>query len=203
MTKRKMLLAIPILLLIIAAITLILYIVVGQSVPKDDPKPQAISTDQQAETWLSFPKLTGTNLSLKELRVPDDLSGDIKLIVVSYEVDQQADVDSWLPALEELNTEFNNLNGYYIPLLPKSAADSAVFIIGGMSLAAKNDIDRGRTIVVFTDVEAFNQIVAIPDNSAIQLMLINRESQIIWHASGPFSEENLQALRTALNSLAS
>lgn len=187
---------------VIAVIGIIAVILFGRGVPKDDPQPQPTATGDVETSSLSFPRLTGTNLSLNELEVPADLAAGLKLIVVSYEAAQQPDVDSWLPPLETLNNDFPALSGYYIPLLPKSAADSAAFIIGGMSMAASNNTDRARTIVVFTDVEAFNELVAVADTSSIQLFLIDGENRIVWQAAGAYEEAKMQSLRGVLENLA-
>jgi hypothetical protein len=163
--------------------------VIGQGTPTDDPVQREVQT---------FPDVTGTSLLLEQVKVPGELSGDYKLIVVSYEVEQQGDVNEWLPALEALKQEFPRLAGYYVPLLPKDAADSSTFIIGGMSLAAGNDTDRARTIVVFTNVDAFNGLVGVEDKATIQLFLLGGDNEILWHGSGAYSDSTLAALRAAL-----
>ena len=162
---------------------------IGQNTPTEDPI--------QGESR-TFPELIGTSLLLEQTSIPSTLSGDFKLIVVSYDDTQQPDVDGWLPALEALNQEFPRLAGYYVPMLPKSAADSSFFIIGGMAAVAKNDTDRARTIVVFTNVDAFNQLVDVPHTDAIQLFLLDGDQKIIWQGSGIYNEETRDDLRAEL-----
>lgn len=176
--------------------TLIVYII-GQRTPTEDP---IVKTSEGAASYESpiFPELVGTSLLLEQVGFPSELSGDFKLVVVSYDVSQQPDVDEWLPALEELNEVFPQLAGYYIPLLPKSAADSSVFIIGGMAATAKSDVDRARTVVVFTNVEAFNRLVNVPDLESIQLFLLDQNQHILWQGSGHYNEKILVELRTVL-----
>lgn len=178
-------------LILIGAIAVYL---IGQRTPTEDPVVKGAAPDES----LIFPELVGTSLLLEQISVPSELSGDFKLVVVSYDVSQQPDVDEWLPALEDLNEAFPQLAGYYIPLLPKSAADASVFIIGGMVAAAKSDVDRARTIVVFTNVEAFNRLVNVPDMEAVQLFLLDQNQHILWRGSGHYNEKMLDELRTAL-----
>ncbi len=173
---------------------------IGQRTPTEDPVVKQPTSDEGADSdeSLIFPELVGTSLLLEQISVPSELSGDFKLVVVSYDVSQQPDVDEWLPALEDLNEEFPQLAGYYIPLLPKSAADTSVFIIGGMAAVAKSDVDRARTIIVFTNVEAFNRLVNVPNIEAVQLFLLDQNQRILWQASGHYNEDTLDELRTAL-----
>jgi hypothetical protein len=162
---------------------------IGQNTPAEDP----VQRESRA-----FPELIGTSLLLEQVRVPSALSGDFKLIVVSYDDAQQPDVDEWLPALENLNDDFPQIAGYYVPMLPKSAADSSFFIIGGMAAVAQNDTDRARTIVVFTNVDAFNQLVDVPNTDTIQLFLLDDDQKIIWQGSGIYNENTLNDLRDKL-----
>lgn len=171
--------------------------IIGQRTPTEDPIVKTSEGTASDESPI-FPELVGTSLLLEQVGFPSELSGDFKLVVVSYDVSQQPDVDEWLPALEELNKAFPQLAGYYIPLLPKSAADSSVFIIGGMAAAAKSDVDRARTIVVFTNVEAFNRLVNVPDLESIQLFLLDQNQHILWQGSGHYNEKTLDELRAVL-----
>lgn len=191
MSRRKRILwfiaflAIPILLVGFAAV------IAANRTPTDDP----------VDRDTAFPGLEGTNLLMETVSVPDDLPGDLKLIVVAYDTDQQPIVDKWLLPLEELQGRFPQLAGYYVPLLPQSASDASLFIISGMTLAAQNDTDRARTAVVFTDVEAFNQLVEVPDTSAVQLFLLDTQQKIRWHGSGSYQYATLAALEAVLTDL--
>ena len=180
-------------LLLIALIIALAIVISGRIVPSDDPIAGADAN--------SFPKLTGTSLLLESVTVPDDLSGDLRLILVAYDSDQQVFVDKWLRPLEDLNADYPDLVGYYVPLLPQSAADAALPIIGGMTVAASSDRDRARTVVVFTDVAEFNDILGIPGVDALQLFLLGQNDDILWRGSGNYDPETLKSLELALEEL--
>jgi hypothetical protein len=191
-------------LMVVVLVGIIGALVISRNVATDDPQSQD-NGDESAETVKRFPVLTGNNLMLstsnllgEELTVPQDWGGELKLIVVAYDSDQQPDVDGWLEPLEGLNADFPELKGYYIPLLPKSAADAAVVIIGGMYLGAGNDENRERTVVVFTDVEEFNRLVAVESVEEIRLFLVGEDDVILWESAGPFQEETIGELRAVL-----
>ncbi len=176
-------------------------IVIGRRVPTDDPKPSTLSPAANESTTTDnppvFPLLRGTNLSFNEVTIPNDLDAGLKLIVVSYDRNQQPIVDGWLAPLEALNVNYPDLAGYYIPLLPKDAADSAAFIIGGFAALA-NENERERTIIVFTNVEGFNALVGVENLDNVQLFLLNADHAILWRTNGNFNAEKLAELEAAL-----
>ncbi|MCI0712894.1 MAG: hypothetical protein L0154_22245 [Chloroflexi bacterium] len=181
----------------VLALSAVVVYLFGQNIDTSDPS----SETQTNPDLLAFPVIEGTNLLLNELTVPTDLNGKYKLIVVAYDDSQQPVVDEWLAPLEETNDHFPELAGYYVPLLPKSAADSALFIIGGMGLVAGNDEDRARTIVVFTDVDRFNELLDIEDKNSVRLFLLDDEDNIIWQTSGAYSPDAIEELEAALTDL--
>lgn len=181
------------LVLIVSGLGLILLALLWISterVPQEAP--------QAAEQARSFPILEGTNLLLAETTLPDDLPGRFRLLVVAYNSDQQTVVNKWLIPLEALAERYPDLRGYYVPLLPLDTADAALPIIGGMTLAAANDGDRARTVVVFTDVPAFNELVQVAGVEEVQLFLLDSSGGILWRGAGVYNPETLASLEAAL-----
>jgi len=174
----------------IAVIIGLIVFISGRIIPADAPVAGVDDT---------FPKLTGTNLLLESVTVPDDLEGQLRLIVVAYNEDQQVFVEKWLRPLESLSEAYPELHGYYVPLLPQDASGAALPIIGGMTIAASSDTDRARTVVVFTDVDEFNQILDIPGVDALQLFLLDENGAILWRGSGNYDPLTLESLENALS----
>jgi len=176
-------------------IGLILYGVSRNLAPVSDPIDR--STAEQA----SFPSLEGVNLRFETVAVPSALAGEYRLVVVAYDTDQQTLVNKWLRPLELLNEQYPQLRGYYLPLLPQDTADAALAIIGGMTLAATSDRDRERTVVVFTDVAGFNDLLDIPDTATLHLFLLDAQGAIQWRGNGPYDPDTLASLETRLAEL--
>ncbi len=181
---------------VLVVVTVAAAFVISQRVPTDDPKVQNATTG----TLTTFPNLAGTNLLFDEVHVPADLGTGLKLIVTAYAIEQREVVYDWLNPFDQLSEEFPHLSGYFVPLLPKSMADRALFIIGSISLVV-NERDRTRTIIVFTDVEGFNELVDVNGKEMIQLFLVDGENRIVWRESGDFKPEKLEALRVILDAL--
>lgn len=157
--------------------------------------------NNEAASQNPFPQVQSTNLKFETRAIPNDLDGSVQLIVVAYDTDQQIYVDKWLKPLEDLNERYPDLNGYYMPLLPRDAADGALFIIGGMALVAESNENRERTLVTFTDVDAFNDQVGVLDKNDVQLFLLDASQQIVWHGSGEYAPATLASLEAALQTV--
>lgn len=188
----RRILLILLIMTILIGVVLAIFLIFGLNTPSDAPINEGDDI---------FPTLKGTNLLLEQKTVPDDLAEGLKLVVVSYDSDQQIYVDKWLKPLEKLNEQYPQLSGYYVPLLPQDTRDAAVAILGGMTLAASGDEDRARTIVVFTDVTAFNDIIGIEGVDEVQLFLLDENNQIRWQGAGAYQYETLQSLEQTLSAL--
>jgi hypothetical protein len=190
--KKRILLLLAGLVILLGGLVLVA-VVIGQATPADDPLDTGVEN--------AFPALHGTNLKFERIRIPEDLAEGLKLIVVAYDSDQQIYVDKWLRPLEKLNEDYPQLSGYYVPLLPQDTSDAAVAILGGMTIAARGDRDRVRTIVVFTNVDAFNEIVGVSSGNDVQLFLLDEKNRIRWRGSGAYQYETLQSLEQRLAEL--
>lgn len=187
-------------LLLIGLAVFIASLLFSDTVPTND-LIVANSNKALDEPQLTFPILNGVNLEFTEQTIPGDLKSSLNLIVVAYTVDQQEDVEAWLPYLEDLNADYPDLAGYYVPILPKDTADSALFIIGGMALYASGEEDRQRTIVVFSDVEAFNEVLVVEGTDNIRLFLVDKDGQVFWQNEGVYTAEKFNNLADTLAQL--
>ncbi len=160
-----------------------------------------VASDAPQARGADFPQMRGTNLLLESVTLPDDLAGEYRLIVLAYDTEQQAQVNDWLAPLEALNADYPQLEGYYVPLLPQDTVDAALFIIGGMTAVARNDADRARTIVTFTDVGAFNELIAVQGRDTVRLFLLDSAGRMQWQGSGAYSPETLADLDARLAEL--
>jgi hypothetical protein len=175
----------------IVAIATILIEVLGEEVEAKTPQDQGEA----------FPVVAGENLNGDEINVPIDLPTPYKLIVIAYEGAQQLDVNDWLGPLEELSRLYPDLGGYYLLLFPKDIADTSEQIVFGMRLVVREDKDRTRTILAFTDVDQFNQFANIPDKTMIRLFLLDKANRVIWNESGVYTDEKLGILQEELEAL--
>src|SRR5579875_1356715 len=64
-----------------------------------------------------FPAVSATNLNNGKLHLPQDFSGQLNLVILSFAREQQHDVDSWIPAAKEIQSKHEKFRYYELPVL--------------------------------------------------------------------------------------
>ncbi|TFG48713.1 MAG: hypothetical protein E4H33_03665, partial [Anaerolineales bacterium] len=55
-----------------------------------------------------FPIVSGSNLMRKEFEFPGDFEGKYNLVIIPFQQIQQQDVNTWIPAAQELERSYDN-----------------------------------------------------------------------------------------------
>ena len=146
-----------------------------------------------------FPQASGTNLLREKLTLPDDLQGEINILLIAFQQWQQASVDSWVPRLRTIEQAYPIVQFYELPVIYKMNFLSQTFLNEGMRAGIPNPATRAKTITLYLDKSKFRRALAIPNEDAIVIMVIDRSGNIIWRSAGTYSEEKgaelLQAIR--------
>lgn len=66
-----------------------------------------------------FPALAADNLARERIALPGGLAGTYNLVVIAYRRQQQADVDTWMPALGAIEKDDPRLRWYELPTIGK------------------------------------------------------------------------------------
>lgn len=131
-----------------------------------------------------FPRLTARNLNGRTVSIPEELEGELLVMLVAFRREHQALVDSWLPFLEGLAGERPGLRFYEIPTIGTHWAPARWFIDGGMVAAIRDRDVRERTLTVYTHVRRVLRDLALPDASSIGVFLLDPDDRILWRGRG-------------------
>ncbi len=143
-----------------------------------------------------FPIVSGANLNGATLTLPADFAGDYNLVVVSFDEGQTARAADWLPLAQAFAAQRGDFAYYSVPVMKAVNPLMRGVIVGGMVVMIPDDGLRERTIMLFLDdQQAFLDALAIPDLDAIQVLLLNNQGEVLWRASGDYSETMGDALR--------
>ncbi len=145
----------------------------------------------QANQIRTFPRLVGETLSRQPMRLPEDLEGEINLVFVAFQRRHQDDVDHWLRQLGDIETEFDGLASYEVPLLMRFPRFYRQWIDDGMRAGIPDPKTRSRTITVYTNRRHFLDTVGLPDESDILVTLLDQEGRMVWTHVGSPTEEAL------------
>ncbi len=66
---------------------------------------------------VKFPEVSGFNLLSEKFNLPGDFAAPYNVVILAYTQPQQYDVYTWLPLLQQLESDFANLRYYELPTL--------------------------------------------------------------------------------------
>jgi hypothetical protein len=143
---------------------------------------------------MRFPPVKGANLQRKRVQLPDDFEGDINVVAIAFQQWQQSMVDSWVALLEELERSVPGLRYYELPTIERLDPLSRTFINEGMRAGIRDHVTREKTITLYVDKKAFRDALALPDESTIYLLAVDRAGNVLWRSQGPSSPAKTQSL---------
>jgi hypothetical protein len=142
----------------------------------------------------SFPLVSGFNLQRQEYEFPRDFGGEINLIIVAFQQQQQTTVNTWIPIAQEIEASFPGFIYYELPTITEMPALSRTFINEGMRAGIPDQTARERTITLYLDKESFKSALEIPDENDIYLFLVDWDGNILWRSAGEYSQEKASEL---------
>lgn len=178
-------------------------------------RPTAIATALLLAPWLlaasgahaedaRFPEVEGRNLEGRLYALPGEFEGTINIVMIAFEQWQQAQVDGWLPVAEELAERSALVGGvgvYELPTLGGGYRWLRSVIDGGMRAGIPDPVARARTITLYLDKAPFKTALAIEDENAIQILLVDRRGRILWRAEGEYDASSARELEARLQAL--
>ncbi len=150
-----------------------------------------------------FQSLTTYDLNGKSVTLPDDFKHDFNLLFVAYDQWHQREVDGWVPFAAELESEFENLRFYELP------------VVGNMNMFGRKQLDfwmrqgipdqetRGRTLTYYVDRSDFRDMLGIEVADHIAVVLVDQAGTVLWKTYGVFAPEKSVELKGLLDQLAS
>ena len=137
----------------------------------------------------TFPSVQGSNLSRQEYRLPEDIEGDVALMMIAFRQSQQAEVDTWLPIAKNLSLQFEPFVYYELPTIDRLPGLARRFIDGGMRAGIQDLKARQTTITLYLDKAPFRRALDIHSEETITVLLIDKEGNVLWRARGPATAE--------------
>ena len=156
-----------------------------------------IGHDSDGATF-RFPALTASTLSGRTLRLPQDLAGALNVLLLAFAREQQADVDTWLPALAALRAAEPRLAYYGMPTLPRALRAMSPLIAGGMRAGIPDRAARDVTVVLYVDLERFRTALGLPDTGQVHVVAVDRDGRVRWSGGGACTDAQRDALAAAV-----
>jgi hypothetical protein len=153
------------------------------------------SYPNQAITGQAFPSVSGQNLEKELMTLPDDLKGDVALLLIGYKQDSQFDIDRWLIGLDMTQTQ---VSVFEVPtiqgLFPRMFS---TFIDNGMRSGIPKPLWKG-VVTVYKDGEKVQAFTGNEKPNNTRVVLLNAQGKVIYFYDQGFSVDALNQLRALL-----
>jgi hypothetical protein len=144
-----------------------------------------------------LPAVSGYNLDKDKVTFPSGMAGQTDLLLISFAPEQQKEIESWLPAAQALQHTNFQFRWYQLPISNK---ENFVFRWWETSSLRSDQTDPETwpwIVPLFVDRHKFQHDLAIPNEKQVVALLVNRQGQILWRASGPMTPEKRASLMAA------
>jgi hypothetical protein len=146
----------------------------------------------------SFPAITAYNLAKEKLSLPADFAGQIDLLLISFQPEQQTQLRTWLPTAEGLQHTNFNLHWYRLPV---SGHENILFRWWDDSSMRSDESDPEMwpwIIPLYIDKDSFRHHLQIRSDKRPAVLLINKQGRVLWRAEGPLTPEKRTSLEAAV-----
>jgi hypothetical protein len=148
-----------------------------------------------------FPTVSGSNLLRQKLTLPKDFKGRLNLVFVPFQQWQQDEVNSWMPLVQELEQQVEELGYYELPTIQSRDLLSRTFINEGMRAGIPNPKTRERTITLYLDKIPFRRALEMPDEEHIYVLVVGHQGQVLHTIRGPYRPEAGEELSLTIREL--
>ncbi|MCY3660138.1 MAG: hypothetical protein OXG36_14105 [Caldilineaceae bacterium] len=147
---------------------------------------------------IQFPVVAGRDIDGNDFVVPTDFAGELNLVLMAFTREHQYDVNTWLPHARELESSRQGFRVYEVPTLWEMNWLQRKQLDFWMSTGIRDPLARATTITLYTDLQAMQSALALPDFDTIQILLVDRNGVVVWRSAGAFSEAKFEDLTATL-----
>ena len=135
-----------------------------------------------------FPAVRASNLNGRPFDLPGDFEGERNLVILAFQREQQALVDSWSPAIANLLARYADLRFYELPTIRRGNPLFRAWLDGAMRGGIADRQARDHTITLYLDKAAFREALGLPHEDTIYLLVLDRGGHVLWRGQGEYTE---------------
>jgi hypothetical protein len=147
----------------------------------------------------SLQPFTAENLNGVEVTLPAQFTAERTAITFSFGQDQAKDGDAWQALIEGKEADRSKLAFYHVALINRPGGMIRGFIRSGMRSIYKDEAQRAKVIVLFTERAPYMQAMDFTSDSAVITLLFDPTGREIGRVAGAATPDALNALFTAPN----
>jgi ATP10 protein len=147
-----------------------------------------------SNTEPKFPNVKGENLLKRKLNLPQEFGGELNVVIIAFDRNQQSMIDEWLPETKKLAAKFPKLGYYEIPTIRKLPGFIKSFINNGMRRGIPSQDSRETTITLYLDKKKFLGSLGIVNEKTIHILLVNRQGKIFGKWEDKYTPEKFAGI---------
>jgi hypothetical protein len=147
-----------------------------------------------------FPAIQATSLNNTRFHLPQDFSGKLNLVIVSFAREQQPQADTWITAARSIQPKHSQFQYYELPTLSKENMLYRWWFAAGLRSNITNPDQRDRVLVAYVNKHGFLKSLGVDDEKQVTALLVDRSGKIYWRAQGICMEEEKLQLISVLTS---
>ena len=159
-----------------------------------DSVPGGVAPVKVIADTVLFPEVHGSNLEGRKFTLPADFEGDLNLVFIAFQREQQALVDTWVPFVKDLAVRHSGLRYYELPTIHETNSVVRWFINNGMRRGIPDVSAREATITLYLDKERFREALQLPHEDTIYALLVDAEGRVVWRADGAYKGDHGAAI---------
>jgi hypothetical protein len=160
--------------------------------------PAIAAQRSDAQKHATFPPISSYSLDKARVNLPGDFAGKLNLLLISFQPEQQKDIDSWMPAAQGL---LHTTLGFRWYRLPVSGPENVIFRWWENSSMRSDESDPETwpwTIPLYINKDPFRRDLQISDEKNIVVLLTDKQGRVLWRVSGAMTAANRSALNAAV-----
>jgi hypothetical protein len=146
---------------------------------------------------LMFPTVHGRTVTARDYVLPTELSGKANVVMVEFKADQQFEVDTWLPVVQDLATEQPDLRYNEVKVFSfKQKVDGRHYQYGVTDPALYEN-----TVCLREGPWHFKRALHLPTSGTIYTLVLDKQGYVRWRTAGAMTPLKAQELREAVAQL--
>ncbi len=147
-----------------------------------------------------FPAIEATDLDHARLNLPQNFAGQLNLVLISFEREQQAEVDTWIPAAREIESSHSKFRFYELLAMPHQNVLYRWWFNAALRSNTTDKDLRSRILTAYVSKHAFQKSLLIANEKQVVAVLVDPTGKVYWRADGACTPEKAAALQAALAS---
>jgi hypothetical protein len=156
------------------------------------------ATTPNAPAQGQFPSIQATSLDGLHMKLPDEFSGRLILVIVSFAREQQHQVDSWIPAASKIESAHSQFRYYELPTMSRENFLYRWWFDQALRSNTSDRALRSRILTAYVNKHSFKKSLDIKSEKRAVALLIDPKGQVYWRADGPYKSADTQAILSVL-----